>query len=111
MWCSSIRPPPLALAQPYTLHGKTYAEGVKVITWTANGPSNALPSAHYDEFVYRGNTPKRPGPVWFKVVQQCANGSLDWSEVPTSGTSTLGIDSPAALLEVLVIQSGSGHSH
>ena len=108
-WTLSTQSGPLA--QPYSLHGKTYAEGVKAITWTANGPNNALPSAYYDEFVFRGNTPKRPGPLWFKVLQQCANSSLDWSEVPASGTSTRGIASPAALLEVLDIQSGTGHSH
>lgn len=51
------------------------------------------------------------GPLWFKVLQQCANGSLDWSKIPASGTSTHGMASPAALLEVLDIQSGAGHSH
>ena len=99
------------LAQPYTLHGTTFTEGVQSITWTANTAQDALPSAYYDEFVLRGTTPKRPGPLWFKVLQQCANGSLDWSEIPASGTSTHGIASPAALLEVLDIQSGAGHSH
>jgi len=108
-WTLSTQSGPLA--QPYTLHGKTYAEGVKVITWTANTAQDALPSAYYDEFVLRGTTPKRPGPLWFKVLQQCANSSLDWSEVPASGTSTRGIASPAALLEVLDIQSGNSHSH
>ena len=99
------------LAQPYTLHGTTFTEGVQSITWTANTAQDALPSAYYDEFVLRGTTPKRPGPLWFKVLQQCANGSLDWSEIPASGTLTHGIASPAALLEVLDIQSGAGHSH
>ena len=99
------------LAQPYTMHGTTYTEGVQSITWTANTAQDALPSAYYDEFVLRGTTPKRPGPLWFKVLQQCATSGLDWSEVPDSGTSTHGIAFPAALLEVLDIQSGSSHSH
>jgi len=99
------------LAQPFTLHGTTFTEGVASITWTANSAQDALPSAYYDEFVLRGMTPKQPGPLWFKVQQQCANGRLDWNEVPSSGTSTQGLASPAALLEVLDIQSGNAHSH
>ncbi len=108
-WTLSTQTGPLA--QPYSLHGKTFTEGVQAITWTANSPQDALPSAYYDEFVLRGTTPKRPGPLWFKVLQQCATGRLDWSEIPASGTSTHGLESPAALLEVLDIQSGDSHKH
>jgi len=108
-WTLSTQSGPLA--QPYTLHGKTYSEGVQVITWMAMGPDNALPSAFYDEFVFRGTTPKRPGPLWFKVLQQCAGSSLAWTQVPATGTSTHGLESPAALLEVLDIQAGLSHDH
>ena len=108
-WTLSTHSGPLA--QPYTLHGTTFTEGVQSITWTANSAQDALPSAYYDEFVLRGMTPKQPGPLWFKVLQQCANSSLDWSQVPASGTATRGLASPAALLEVLDIHSGSAHSH
>lgn len=108
-WTLSTQTGPLA--QPYTLHGKTFTDGVQAITWTANSAQDALPSAYYDEFVLRGNTPKQPGPLWFKVLQQCATSSLDWSQIPASGTSTHGLASPAALLEVLDIQSGDIHSH
>ena len=108
-WTLSTQSGPLA--QPYTLHGKTYAEGVKVITWTANGPNNALLSAYYDEFVLRGTTPVKPGSLWFKVVQSCAKGSNDWVEVPAKGTSTKGLKMPAALLEVLDVQAAGGHAH
>ena len=108
-WTLSTQSGPLA--QPYTLHGKTYTEGVHVITWMAIGPDDALPSAYYDEFVFRGNTPKRPGPLWFKVLQQCAGSSLQWTQVPASGISTHGLESPAAVLEVLDIQAGQDHNH
>ena len=104
----TLRPQPGPRAQPYTLHGTTLTEGVQSITWTANTAQDALPSAYYDEFVLRGTTPKRPGPLWFKVLQQCANSSLDWSEIPASGTSTHAMASPAALLEVLDTQNGPG---
>ena len=39
--------------------------------------------------------------MWFKVLQTCEKGTLDWSEIPASGTSAKGLKAPAALLEVL----------
>ena len=99
------------LALPYESHGKKYTEGVLEISWTANSADNALPHAYYDEFVLRGSTPAKPGPLWFKVLQACAKGSNDWVEVPTRGTSTKGLKMPAALLEVLDVQSTGGHAH
>lgn len=100
-----------ALAAPYTSHGKTYTQGVLEITWTANGADNALPADFYDEFVLRGTVPAQSGPLWFKVVQSCAKGVNAWVEVPASGTSTKGLKSPAALLDVLGSTAASEHSH
>ena len=99
------------LAEPYEMHGTKYTEGILEITWTAKGTENALPDAYYDEFVLRGTTPKKPGPVWFKVVQTCEKGRNAWVELPASGTSTHSLKFPAALLEVLDVQTSSGHSH
>jgi uncharacterized protein YcnI len=99
------------LAEPYESHGKTFTEGVTDISWTAVGSENALPDAFYDEFVLRGSTPAKPGPLWFKVVQTCVKGANSWTETPASGTSTKGLKFPAALLEVLDIQAAGGHNH
>ena len=100
------------LAQPYESHGKTFTEGVLEISWIAKGAVNALPDAFYDEFVLRGTTPQKPGPLWFKVVQTCEKGSAAWVEVPASGMSTKGLKNPAALLEVLDVQTAPGtHNH
>jgi uncharacterized protein YcnI len=99
------------LAEPYEMHGTKYTEGVLEISWTANHRESALPAAYYDEFVLRGTTPTKPGPVWFKVVQTCEKGRNDWVEVPASGTSTHGLRFPAALLEVLDVQAAGGHAH
>ena len=98
------------LAQPYTSHGKTVSEDVVEITWTATSRDHWLPDAWYDEFVLRGTLPASAGPLWFKVLQSCEPGRIDWAEVPAQGTSTKGIKAPAALLEV--IPSGrAGHAH
>lgn len=108
-WTLSTKVGPLPV--PYESHGKKYTEGVLEITWTANGPEYAVPAAYYDEFVLRGTTPAKPGPLWFKVLQSCAQGANDWAEVPPSGTSTKGLRSPAALLEVLDVQAAGTHAH
>jgi uncharacterized protein YcnI len=108
-WTVSTKVGPLAT--PYEMHGTKYTEGVLEITWTAKGLENALPAAYYDEFVMRGTTPAKPGPLWFKVVQSCPKGSNDWIEVPASGSSTKGLKSPAALLDVRDVQAAGGHAH
>ena len=107
-WTLRIRTAPLA--KPYVSHGKTITEDVAEISWTANGPDNALPEAWYDEFVLRGTTPQQPGALWFKVLQSCDKGQNDWSQLPASGSSTEGLKSPAALLEV-IDTGAAGHAH
>ncbi|MFC6283380.1 MULTISPECIES: DUF1775 domain-containing protein [Polaromonas] len=88
------------LAKPYTEHGKQVSEDVTMVTWTAASKDAALKETYFDEFMLRGKLPDTAGPMWFKVLQTCESGSNNWNEVPASGTSTQGLKSPAALLEV-----------
>ena len=99
------------LAQPYINHGETITEDVVEVRWTVKNAADALPDGWYDEFVLRGTLPKTAGALWFKVLQTCTQGQLDWAEIPASGTSTKGIKAPAALLEVLPSGPQQGHSH
>jgi uncharacterized protein YcnI len=85
------------LAKPYDSHGKSVTEDVTAITWRG-GP---LPDAFFDEFAIQMQLPATPGPIWFKVLQQCEKGENNWATVPASGTSTRGIKAPAALLELV----------
>jgi hypothetical protein len=78
---------------------KTTGDGE--VRWTAESPQTALPAAERAEFVLRGKVPGTPGTLWFKVKQTCDVGSTDWAEVPASGTSTAGLKSPAARLDVV----------
>ena len=87
------------------------ADKVEAVTWTAATPADMLVDAHYDEFVVRVQLPERAGPLWFKVLQQCERGQNDWSEVPASGTSIQGLESPAALLNVTPAAAGAAHHH
>lgn len=89
------------LAKPYEQHGQQVLEDTTLVSWTAGSPAAALPDAYFDEFVLRGKLPATPGPLWFKVLQTCENGSNSWSEVPASGVSVQGLKSPAVLLEVV----------
>ncbi len=80
------------------------------ITWKANSRESWLQDAWYDEFTIRGQTPSQPGPLWFKVRQQCEQGESNWAEIPASGTSAEGLKTPAVLLEVLPNEH-AGHVH
>ena len=98
------------LAKPYDDHGRLVREDVTEISWTAASRERWLPDAHFDEFVLRGGLPAEAGPIWFKVLQTCEKGSLDWSQLPASGTSTQGLKTPAALLEIIPSEI-AGHQH
>ena len=99
------------LAQPYDNHGKTVREDVVEISWTVRDPAQALPDDWYDEFVLRATLPAQAGALWFRVLQTCASGQLDWSDIPAQGASTRGMKTPAALLEVLPAGAAAAHAH
>ncbi|RUP30854.1 MAG: DUF1775 domain-containing protein [Curvibacter sp.] len=100
------------LAQAYEAHGRRVTEDVVEVRWQARSPSDALPAAYYDEFVLRGTVAAAPGPMWFKVRQDCDLGrSEDWAEVPASGSAARGLKAPAALLEVLPAAPAAAAAH
>ena len=100
------------LAEPYDSHGRKIDETVSEVIWRAQSPEAFLADAHYDEFVLRGQTPAKPGVIWFKVQQVCEKGDLNWAEVPSTGSSAKGLKAPAARLEVLPgMSSDGGHQH
>lgn len=96
------------LPTPYTNHGKTVTDDVVELRWTVAGKEMALPDDQFDEFAFMGRLPNQVGPMWVKVLQICETGQNDWAEIPASGTSTRGLKSPAALLNVL---PASSHDH
>jgi uncharacterized protein YcnI len=100
------------LAEPYDSHGRKIDETVSEVIWIAQSPEGFLADAHYDEFVLRGQTPAKPGVIWFKVQQICEKGELNWTDVPSTGSSAKGLKAPAARLEVLPgLSGGGGHQH
>lgn len=96
------------LTTPYNSHGKTVTDDVVELRWTVTSKEGALPDDQFDEFAFMGRLPDSAGPMWVKVLQICDSGQNDWSEIPTSGASTRGLKTPAALLD---IQAAPKHDH
>ncbi|VWX63354.1 conserved hypothetical protein [Burkholderiales bacterium 8X] len=70
------------------------------VQWTAESPSTALPASEKTEFLLRGKLPVTPGPLYFKVLQSCDQGSADWAQLPAGGADEK-LEYPAARLDVL----------
>lgn len=104
------------LAQPYDAHGRLVTEDVVEINWSAERREGWLADAHYDEFIVRGRLPNTAGTLWFKVLQTCEKGQLDWSQIPASGSDTKGLKTPAAELQIVPterkpVSQSHRHSH
>lgn len=84
-------PAPVGLS----LHGRPVTEVVTRVSWRGG----VLDDAHYDEFVMLLQLPKREGPLYFRVIQQCTGGRNDWVEVPVAGQGGR-LKMPAAVLEL-----------
>lgn len=74
------------LATPYESHGKTIADELAEVRWTANAEANYLQDAWYDEFTLRATVVAEPGELWFKVRQVCVKGEWNWAELPSATT-------------------------
>ncbi len=94
-------PPGFVNAKPVPRPGWKLDATPAAITWTASGKESALPDGTRGEFVIAGSTVREAGPVWFKVLQSCEQGSIDWADIPAQGISTVGMKTPAALLQVM----------
>lgn len=107
-WSLSLQRRPLAV--PYVSHGKTIADELSEIRWTARTVDDQLQDAWYDEFTLRTTLPEQPGVLWFKVRQLCTDGEWNWAEIPASSGEPP--KAPAVRLRVLPAKaSPGGHNH
>jgi periplasmic copper chaperone A len=88
-------------AKPQPRAGWTVTDRAGTVTWTAASKEAALGAHQPGDFVLAGQAPAKPQALWFKVVQTCEQGSLEWSQLPAAGTSTAGLKTPAAPLQVM----------
>ncbi len=85
------------LAVPYESHGKTITEGVTEVRWSGG----KLLDEHYDEFVFRGQLPDRPGEtLYVPIVQICDQGESRWIEIPAAGQSDKDLKEPAPAIRL-----------
>ena len=105
-WTLSTQRRPLAT--PYESHGKTMADELAEVRWTASSEAAWLPDDWYDEFVLRASLPTEPGELWFDVRQVCAKGEWHWAERPSAATPKP--RAPAVRLQVLPAVP-AGHQH
>ncbi|HET8728122.1 MAG TPA: DUF1775 domain-containing protein [Alphaproteobacteria bacterium] len=80
-------------ARAYDHYGEQISEGVKEVVWSGGD----LPDPFYDEFVFRVRLPDAaPGTViHFPVVQECAEGTHRWIEIPEAGQDPEMLEEPA----------------
>ncbi len=78
-------------------HGTQITEGVREIVWSGG----RLLDEHYDEFVFRGQLPNKPGTVvHVPVVQECEKGVERWIEIPAAGQKSDDLRFPAPALRL-----------
>lgn len=86
-------------AKPYEYFGSQLAEGVTEIVWTGE-----LPDAYYDEFVFRGMLTKGlavGSDLYFPVVQECADKTDRWIEIPAAGQDPETLEHPAPAVKLV----------
>lgn len=92
------------LSVPQESHGKAIKDSVREVTWSGG----SLLDEHFDEFTLQAKLPESTGKVYFKIVQQCAKGSLAWDEIP--GDPGARLKAPAPELTILPAE-GQVHQH
>lgn len=91
--------------KPFDYYGTLMQEDVSRISWSGGN----LPADFYDEFTFLVRIAAQPGKLFFKVKQQCAQGSSNWVEIPAAGQDAHALKSPAAVLQVTA--PGEVHQH
>ncbi len=94
------------LQKPFTLHGKTFTEGVYKIIWEGGLLSNE----HFDEFSFLTKIGLAPQDIYLPVKQECVNGEvLYWSQIPEAGKNPHDYISPAPKLTITEEHQHSSH--
>ncbi len=81
-------------AKSYKLYGNDVTEGVTEVDFTGGD----LPDEFYDEFVvttYLTGDLKPGTTLYFPIVQDCANGTDRWIEIPAEGKTADDYERPA----------------
>jgi len=85
------------------MHGDAVSEGVKQISW-----SGRLDDGFYDEFSFVGTiagTLKGGDTLAFPTVQQCEQGTSNWTEIAAAGQNPHALKAPAPMLSLVSDQA------
>ena len=91
-------------ATPFNNHGKMIHEGVKEIVWSGGN----LADENYDEFIFTGTISPGtlPKATYVPVVQECANGTEKWIEIPPAHDANAKLKAPAPVLQLVAAAQG-----
>ncbi|WP_417268742.1 YcnI family protein [Celeribacter sp.] len=93
-------------ATTYDYYGTPLNEGPVELIWTGE-----LDDAHFDQFAFRGkltDSLKAGTTVYFPVIQECANGSHNWVNIPAEGQDSHDLAEPAPALNII---EADHHAH
>ena len=88
------------------MHGEPVSEGVKQISW-----SGRLDDTFYDEFSFVGTiagTLSGGDTLAFPTIQQCEQGTSNWTEIAAAGQNPHALKTPAPLLSLVSDQAADG---
>ena len=91
----------------YPYHGREMSSGVKEVIWSGG----ELPNEFFDVFEIRGTVTDHfavDETVYLPVVQNCADGSHHWVEIPAEGQTRHDLDKPAP---GFTVEQGEHHAH
>ena len=100
-----VQPVRRKLVTPYDYHGKTMTDDVRELVWTGGN----LGDEYYDEFVFSTRLAGEPGQtLYVKTIQECSEGRLNWTEIPTQDQTAEELEYPAPALKLI---DGESHRH
>ncbi len=73
------------LATPIVNGNTTVTTETYAISWSGN----VLDVKYYEDFSISMRLPDRPDntPIYFRVIQTCVQGEIDWAQIPTEGAA------------------------
>lgn len=103
-WTITTKRGPYAKAYA-SMHG-VLKDGVREIIWSGGN----LPDDFVDDFDFRAEVAQdvSPGPLYFPVVQTCAQGTHRWTQIPNGISSTAALKEPAPAM--LILAAADNHA-
>ena len=103
-WTLEIERAPLDA--PIASEGGPITERVTAIIWRGE-----LPADQFEQFGIMMRLPDQSGPLFFPVIQTCADGEQRWEQIPAAGAAWHSVPRPAPVLTLQAPQSDAHAGH